>query len=102
MPIYSYKCRKCERVFDSFQRVDENSNIKCVYCGSEAQRIFSPVGIILKGSGFYTTDYGSKYKKTGSNTGTSGDNLKETKKPEIKSSDKETPDNAVDKKEKGT
>ena len=36
----------------------------CIYCKSEARRVFSPVGIIFKGSGFYSTDYKSGSKNT--------------------------------------
>ncbi|MDD5600307.1 MAG: zinc ribbon domain-containing protein [Actinomycetota bacterium] len=62
MPIYSYKCKKCGKVFDKFQKFNENdgsNKTQCIYCNSDAVRVFSPVGIIFKGSGFYTTDYKS-------------------------------------------
>ncbi len=100
MPIYSYKCKKCGKIFDSFQRADENSNIRCIYCDSEAQRIFSPVGIILKGSGFYTTDYRSSHKKSCNNNSISKDNWKDSKKSEIQSSGKREANVLKDKEEK--
>ncbi len=59
MPIYSYKCSKCGKVFDKFQKPGSNGKVLCEYCDGEAIRIFSPVGIIFKGSGFYKTDYGN-------------------------------------------
>lgn len=102
MPVYNYRCRKCGKIFDSFQRVGENSKIKCVYCGSEAQRVFSPVGIILKGSGFYTTDYKSSHKKSVKNTGAPKDDRKDSKKSEVQSSDKKAGGTAKDKKDKNT
>ena len=102
MPIYSYKCRKCGKVFDSFQKAGESGRIKCLYCDSEAQRIYSPVGIILKGSGFYTTDYGSSHKKSGSKAGISKDNRKDSGKSEAGSSDKKAASNSKDKKDKKT
>ena len=57
MPIYSYKCKNCGKIFDKFQKAVGNGNVKCIYCDSNTHRLFSPVGIIFKGSGFYTTDY---------------------------------------------
>jgi len=65
MPIYSYKCSNCGKVFDKFQKPGTNGKTKCDFCSSEALRIFSPVGIIFKGSGFYKTDYGSSPKASG-------------------------------------
>ena len=59
MPIYSYKCENCGKIFDKLQKAGGNGDVKCIYCNSDAHRLFSPVGIIFKGSGFYTTDYKS-------------------------------------------
>ncbi len=64
MPIYSYKCNNCEKVFDKFEKPGNCDKVVCPECGSEALRIFSPVGIVFKGSGFYSTDYNSKSSKT--------------------------------------
>ncbi len=94
MPIYSYKCEKCGKVFDKFQKASEgnvnNDNIKCIYCNSNARRLFSSVGIIFKGSGFYTTDYKSSSVNL-NNSSSSGGKVKEIKKSEGKTSDsKET------------
>ncbi|MDD3818754.1 MAG: zinc ribbon domain-containing protein [Actinomycetota bacterium] len=71
MPIYSYKCKKCGKVFDKFQKFNENdgsNKTQCIYCNSDAVRMFSPVGIIFKGSGFYTTDYKSNPMNLSSNS----------------------------------
>ena len=60
MPVYEYKCKKCSYRFELKQSFNDNSNddltVTCPQCGSKAKRIFSPVSIIFKGSGFYTTD----------------------------------------------
>jgi len=95
MPIYSYKCEKCGKVFDKFQKASEdngNNNVKCIYCNSGAHKLFSPVGIIFKGSGFYTTDYKSNSMNLNNNSSggrcrsssrsaspSEGGNLKKTK-----------------------
>jgi len=85
MPIYSYKCEKCGRVFDKFEKAsDSNGNngiVKCIYCGSDAKRLFSPAGLIFKGSGFYKTDYRSTSKST---VGSGKSVVKGNDKPETK------------------
>ncbi|MFA5015430.1 MAG: FmdB family zinc ribbon protein [Actinomycetota bacterium] len=89
MPIYSYRCKKCGKVFDKFQKVGCNDIVKCIYCDSNTSRLFSPVGIIFKGSGFYTTDYKSSSKNLiGSSTAKEKEKEKEIKKTEKKSSSK--------------
>ena len=66
MPIYSYKCKKCNETFDKMLKAGGNGNIKCIHCDSDSQRLFSPVGIIFKGSGFYVNDYKSNPNASGS------------------------------------
>lgn len=62
MPIYSYKCESCGEVHDKLVKAGGNGKVKCVQCQSDALRVFSPVGIIFKGSGFYSTDHRSAIK----------------------------------------
>lgn len=40
MPIYSYKCENCGRIFDKFQKVGGDGNIKCIFCDSNTNRLF--------------------------------------------------------------
>ena len=56
MPIYEYECEKCHLRFEMKRCFGENGSGFCPQCGSVAQRVFSPVTIIFKGSGFYATD----------------------------------------------
>ena len=98
MPIYSYKCSKCGKVFEKFQKVGENSKIYCEDCGGEAVRLFLPVGVIFKGSGFYTTDY-NRPRANGTST-VSNKNVKkkeDNKKTESKSTDKAKSSSLVNK-----
>ncbi len=71
MPSYDYKCRDCHDVFEARHPISENVE-SCPKCGGKVRRLFHPVGIIFKGSGFYSTDY-----KTGSGkpSGNGGDKL---------------------------
>ena len=56
MPIYEYECDRCSFQFELRQDFNENTPVSCPQCGGNTQRIFSPVPIIFKGSGFYSTD----------------------------------------------
>ena len=56
MPIYEYDCPCCSFRFELRRSFSENGQVSCPQCGCDAQRIFSPVPIIFKGSGFYVTD----------------------------------------------
>lgn len=60
MPTYGYKCRECKTEFDVFRKISDDPVEKCPECGGPVKRVFHPVGIIFKGSGFYTTDYKKK------------------------------------------
>ncbi len=56
MPIYQYVCPKCNKNFDLKQSFNDESVVACPKCKAEARRLFVPVPIIFKGSGFYVTD----------------------------------------------
>jgi putative FmdB family regulatory protein len=64
VPIYEYKCSN-GHVFEAIQSMADDPISECEVCGAPVERVFHPVAVHFKGSGFYTTDYGSK-KKTGS------------------------------------
>ena len=59
MPIYEYKCEK-GHVFEVMQRMTDDPVTACEKCGKPVQRVFHPVAVHFKGSGFYNTDYGTK------------------------------------------
>jgi putative FmdB family regulatory protein len=56
LPIYQYRCTRCFHQFELRQSFDDDAELACPRCGADARRIFSPVPVIFKGSGFYTTD----------------------------------------------
>ena len=60
MPIYEYRCLKCGHQFEKLQSISDHAVKKCEKCGARVTRLFHPVAIHFKGSGFYTTDYGKK------------------------------------------
>lgn len=56
MPIYEYRCRNGHS-FEVFQAMTEDPVAACEVCGEPVERVFHPVAVHFKGSGFYTTDY---------------------------------------------
>ncbi|HXF82883.1 MAG TPA: FmdB family zinc ribbon protein [bacterium] len=56
MPVYEYRCTSCQHLFEVVHAVGGTSG-PCPVCGGPAQRVFTSVGLIFKGSGFHTTDY---------------------------------------------
>ena len=59
MPIYEYRCKK-GHVFDVMQKISDDPVTTCEVCGAPVQRVFHPVAVHFKGSGFYNTDYGTR------------------------------------------
>jgi putative FmdB family regulatory protein len=63
MPTYEYECPKCPRVFEVRQRITEPALETCDRCGGPIHRLLSPAPFILKGGGWYVTDYPSEARK---------------------------------------
>jgi putative FmdB family regulatory protein len=59
MPIYEYRCKKGHQ-FEVMQRISDDPVTKCEVCGAPVQRVFHPIAVHFKGSGFYNTDYGTR------------------------------------------
>jgi putative FmdB family regulatory protein len=59
MPIYEYRCENGHN-FEVMQRMTDDPLSSCSTCGAPVQRVFHPVAVHFKGSGFYNTDYGKK------------------------------------------
>jgi putative FmdB family regulatory protein len=56
MPTYEYVCADCGRHVEAVQKFSDPPLEECPHCGGKLKRVFHPVGIVLKGSGFYSTD----------------------------------------------
>jgi putative FmdB family regulatory protein len=56
MPTYEYACKECGEHIDVRQSVNDDPLAVCPTCGGPLRKVFSPVGIAFKGSGFYRTD----------------------------------------------
>jgi putative FmdB family regulatory protein len=59
MPTYEYRCENGHN-FDVFRRMADDPVTACEECGAPVERVFNPVAVHFKGSGFYTTDYARK------------------------------------------
>lgn len=69
MPIYEYRCRACDNVFEEWQKDFKEREPGCPSCGEPAERLISHTSFILKGGGWYVTDYCGK--KPGTTNGES-------------------------------
>jgi putative FmdB family regulatory protein len=66
MPTYEYRCKKCGEHLEVVQSFSDEPLKVCPSCKGQLQKVFSPVGIVFKGSGFYKTD--NRGGKGGSHT----------------------------------
>jgi putative FmdB family regulatory protein len=62
MPIYEYRCEN-GHLFEVMQKMTDEPVTTCTECGAPVQRVFHPVAVHFKGSGFYNTDYGTSKRK---------------------------------------
>jgi len=62
MPIYEYRCDH-GHLFEVMQKMSDGPVTECETCGAPVQRVFHPVAVHFKGSGFYNTDYGTAKRK---------------------------------------
>ncbi len=62
MPIYEYRCDN-GHTFEVMQKMSDDPVSECEVCGAPVQRVFHPVAVHFKGSGFYNTDYGTKRRQ---------------------------------------
>lgn len=56
MPTYEYACTECGDRTEVVQSISDEPMTTCTVCGGALRKVFSPVGIVFKGSGFYRTD----------------------------------------------
>ncbi len=75
MPTYEYECQQCHERVEAVQKFSDAALTVCPLCGGELRKVFSAVGIVFKGSGFYKNDSRSSGSKTSSSAsvGSAGD-----------------------------
>jgi putative FmdB family regulatory protein len=91
MPIYEYRCEN-GHTFEVMQSMSDDTLSSCTTCNASVQRVFHPVAVHFKGSGFYTTDYGRKKSGSDASSEEGPKKKKDEKKSESKSSDSSSSD----------
>ena len=87
MPIYEYRCER-GHTFEVMQRMSEDPLTNCTTCDATVQRVFHPVAVHFKGSGFYNTDYGKKRRGGSSGSESSSESSSSDSKSESKTESK--------------
>ncbi|MFN2595162.1 MAG: FmdB family zinc ribbon protein [Actinomycetota bacterium] len=64
MPIYEYACTACGERTEARQSFEDPPLEECPHCGGKLRKLYSPVGVVFKGSGFYSTDAKSSTKSS--------------------------------------
>jgi len=104
MPVYTYHCSNCGVQFEKQQSFSDQSLIRCPECGKRAlKKIYLPVGIVFKGSGFYATDHHSPSGMTSMKADEKAEEKKdaksgsESKEPSVKT--EKSPEKSSEKKD---
>jgi putative FmdB family regulatory protein len=92
MPIYEYRCTN-GHTFEVIQSMSDDPVETCEVCGAPVERVFHPVAVHFKGSGFYSTDYKSKPKAGSSKDGDSSSSDSSSSDSSSESSSKKSDSN---------
>lgn len=76
MPTYEYACTACGERTEAKQSFTDPPLETCPHCGGKLRKLYSPVGIVFKGSGFYSTDAKKGSSSSSSGSATSGSDSK--------------------------
>jgi putative FmdB family regulatory protein len=87
MPVYLYRCENCGVQFEQQQKFEDQPLVRCPECGKKTlKKVYQPVGIVFKGSGFYATDHhspsGASHKKEEKEGGEKKESVPNETKPE--------------------
>ena len=86
MPIYTYRCESCGVQFDRQQSFNDQPLTRCPECNKKSlHKVYQPVGIVFKGSGFYATDHKSPSGQKFAPSGKKDEPVKAESKSESKS-----------------
>jgi putative FmdB family regulatory protein len=86
MPIYEYRCEN-GHLFEVMQRITDDPVTVCETCEAPVQRVFHPIAVHFKGSGFYNTDYGTAKRKRENEKSAADSGDKSDAKPSEKKAD---------------
>jgi len=88
MPTYQYVCTECGEPLEVVQKFSDDPLTVCPACQGRLRKVFSPVGVVFKGSGFYKTDSRSSSSSSAKSDSKSGDTKTSDTKTEAKSDSK--------------
>jgi len=97
MPTYEYACKQCGEHVEVVQSFKDEPLTECPACGGPLRKVFAPVGIVLKGSGFYKTD---SRAATGGSKGPKKESASESKSESKSDSKSESKTESTDSKPK--
>ena len=86
MPVYEYRCKSCGETHEIQHGFNDDRPTKCPTCGGLLIRVFHPIGVVFKGSGFHKTDYGKSGVRAASSE-SSGESAGDAKSGESKPGD---------------
>lgn len=97
VPLYEYRCKKCQHTFEKIQQFSDRPVKKCPKCGGPVEQLLSAPAVQFKGSGWYVTDYAkkgnsekSKSSESASASSSDKESGKSTEKPESKKKESTT------------
>jgi putative FmdB family regulatory protein len=103
MPIYEYRCEH-GHTFEVMQRMSDDPVQICETCEAPVSRVFHPIAVHFKGSGFYNTDYGTRKRarenSSDKSESSSSSSSSDSKSSDSKSSDSKSSDSKSDSKSK--
>ncbi|UOZ07917.1 MULTISPECIES: FmdB family zinc ribbon protein [unclassified Amycolatopsis] len=105
MPTYQYACKECDHRFEAVQSFSDPSLTVCPQCSGPLRKVFSSVGVVFKGSGFYRTDSREASKSSTTSTPAKSEGKSEGKsesKPETKTESKPKSDSGSASSSSGT
>jgi putative FmdB family regulatory protein len=82
LPLYEYRCLKCDRHTDKIEKVDGPHLKKCPHCGGKVESVITAPSIQFKGSGWYVNDYGKKTSGGDSSKSDKGEKSDKSEKTE--------------------
>ncbi len=86
MPIYEYNCPHCDTNFEEWLKVSEADSVQqCPECGKDAQRFVSQTSFVLKGSGWYVTEYGKDSASSSPQNKNGGDSAEKSSESKTES-----------------
>ena len=88
MPLYEYKCHRCDKTFEVMQRFSDAPLTTHEGCGGEVERLLSAPALQFKGSGWYVTDYGKGKSPSKTSNGNGAAESKPAEKKETKTETK--------------